>query len=97
MEEKEKRKWPRALVGTAAAAAGAEQWDKIFPFSTQRRRLHFLPFPPPPPPPPPSFLSSESGENAFEVVVVGGGGWKRRNGKPVAKGRSPRGRRAGGG
>ena len=66
-EAKMKRPRPPAPVGTAPrptaeaaeAAAAAAEWDKILPFSTQRRRrrLHFLPSLP-------SFLSTR---NAFEL------------------------------
>ena len=63
VEAEEKAKMKRPPVGTAprptaGAAAAAAEWDKILPFSTQRRRrLHFLPSLP-------SFLSKR---NAFEL------------------------------
>ena len=59
-EAKMKRPRPPAPVGTAPRpTAAAAEWDKILPFSTQRRRrrLHFLPSLP-------SFLSTR---NAFEL------------------------------
>ena len=61
VEAEEKAKMKRPPVGTAAgptAKTVAAEWDKIFPFSTQRRRrLHFLPSP----------RSFPSPRNAFEL------------------------------
>ena len=63
VEAEEKAKMKRPPVGTAAgptAKTVAAEWDKIFPFSTQRRRrLHFLP----------SLRSFPSRRNAFELPI----------------------------